>query len=97
MESHFNHYVISLTTCLVGCVVYVVFAATRHGLENVQESMLIRVFGDLLMICAASRVVVLSFDEALCSSVAKIDMAFMTVGAILIMIVTMKDLISKFK
>ena len=97
MENHLSHYAISLAICLMGCVIYTVFAATRYGFQNIQEGVLVRVFGDLVGICAASKIVYLSFDEALCSTVAKIDMTFMAVGGVVILVVATKDLVSKFQ
>lgn len=97
MEKYFNQYAISLAISLAGCASYVIFAAIKQGIQNLQERDVAIVFFDFTAICSAAKIVCLAFDITICRPDSKVDLVFLALGGIVILIIALKNIVSKFK
>jgi hypothetical protein len=97
MEKYFNQYAISLAISLSGCVSYIVIAAIKQGIQNLQERDVAVVFFDFIAICSAVKIVYLAFDVTICRPDSKIDLAFLALGGLMIVLIATKNVVSKFK
>ncbi len=97
MEKYFNQYAISLAISLIGCASYIIFAAIKHGIQNLQERDVAIVFFDFTAICSAAKIIYLAFDVTVCRPDSKVDLAFLALGVIVIFIIAVKNIVSKFK
>jgi hypothetical protein len=97
MEKYFNQYAISLAISLTGCVSYIVFAAVKQGLQNIQEREVAVVFFDFIAICSAVKIIYLAFDVTICRPDSKIDLAFLALGGLVISMIAIKNIVSKFE
>jgi hypothetical protein len=97
MEKYWNQYAISLAVGLLGCLFFTVYVAAKKGLENVQERDVVVVFAEILGCCAAIKIIYLSFDPSLCRPESRVDLAFLSLGGFMMLLVSSKNLKSKFK
>ena len=95
MEKYWNQYVVSLAVSLLGCLSYTVYAAVKKGLENVQERDVVVIFADVLGCCAAIKIIYLSFDPSLCQQESRVDLAFLSLGGYITLLVLSKNLKAK--
>lgn len=97
MEKYFNQYAISLAVSLLGCLSYAILATIRYGFQNVPEKDVVIIFADFLAICSALKIIYLSFDLTICPPESRVDMVFLGLGGVMILIVSSKNIVSKFK
>ncbi|MGN7888212.1 hypothetical protein ACN9ML_13055 [Dyadobacter endophyticus] len=97
MEKYFNLYAVTLAVSLLGCLIYVVVAAIKHGFQNVQERNIVTVFADCLAICSALKIICLSFDRTVCTAESGVDLMFLGLGGIVMLFVCSKNVLLKFK
>lgn len=97
MEKYWNQYAISLAVSLLGCLFYTTYVAVKKGLENVQERDVVVVFAEILGCCAAIKIIYLSFDPSLCRPESRVDLAFLSLGGFMMLLVSSKNLKAKFK
>lgn len=86
MEKYFK-YAISLAISLVGCVSYIIFVIFKQGIQHLQEREVAVVFFDFIAICSAVKIVYLAFDVTICRPDAKIDLAFLALGGLMIALI----------
>nr|WP_295923163.1 hypothetical protein [uncultured Dyadobacter sp.] len=96
MEKYFNQYAISLAISLTGCISYIVFATIKKGIQSLQEREVAVVFFDFIAICSAVKIVYLAFDVTICRPESKVDLAFLALGGLMIMLIAIKNIVSKF-
>lgn len=97
MEKYFNQYAISMAIILIGCTSYVIFAAIKQGIENLQEREVAIVFLDFTAICSAVKIVYLAFDITICRPDSKVDLVFLTLGGIIVSLIATKNIALRFK
>lgn len=97
MEKYFNQYAISLAISLIGCACYMVFVAVKQGIQSLHERDVVVVFLDFLAICSALKIVYLAFDITLCRPDSKVDLIFFAMGGVIVLLVAVKNITSKFK
>lgn len=97
MEKYFNQYAISLAISLIGCASYIIFASIKQGIQNLQEREVAIVFFDFTAICSAVKIVYLAFDITICRPDSKVDLVFLAMGEIVVLLIAIKNIVSKFK
>ncbi|ACT93367.1 hypothetical protein [Dyadobacter fermentans] len=97
MEKYFNQYVISMAISLIGCLSYIIFTAIKRGVQSLQEREIAVVFFDFIAICSAVKIVYMSFDVTICRPDLKTDLAFLALGGLMMVVVALKNIVSKFK
>lgn len=97
MEKYFNQYVISLAISLIGCTSYMIFAAIKQGIQNIQERDVAIVFFDFTAICSAVKIIYLAFDVTVCRPDSKVDLVFLAMGGIVVLLIATKNIASRFK
>lgn len=97
MEKYWNQYAVSLAVSLLVCLFYTVYVAAKKGLENVQEKDVVVVFADVLGCCASLKIIYLSFDPSLCQPESRVDLAFLSLGGYMMLLVLSKNLKAKLK
>ncbi|MBO9611710.1 MAG: hypothetical protein J7619_03395 [Dyadobacter sp.] len=97
MEKYFNQYVISMAISLIGCLSYIVFAAIRKGIQDLQEREVAIIFFDFIAICSAVKIVCMSFDATICRPDLKTDLGFLVLGGLMMIVVAMKSIVSRFR
>jgi len=97
MEKYFNQYVISMAISLSGCLSYVVFAAIKQGIQDLQEREVAIIFFDFIAICSAVKIVIMSFDATICLPDLKTDLGFLVLGGLMMIVVAVKSIVSKFR
>lgn len=86
MDKYLNQYAISLAISVIGCASYVIFAAIKQGIQNLQEREVAIVFIDFTAICSAAKIVYLAFDITLCRPDSKVDLVFLAMGGIVVLL-----------
>ncbi|GGN04394.1 hypothetical protein GCM10010967_44180 [Dyadobacter beijingensis] len=97
MEKYWDQFAISVVISLIGCLAHTVYVAVKKGFENVQERDAVVVFAEVLGCCAAIKIIYLSFDPSLCRPESRIDLAFLSLGGYMMLLVSCKNLQAKFK
>ncbi|QRR02506.1 hypothetical protein [Dyadobacter sandarakinus] len=88
-------YLPPLVLALTGGLSYCIFICSKYSLRNINEKDLLLVMFEFATIISAIKIIVLALDERIPLD-NNFDRTYLVVGGVLTIVVTLKDITSKF-
>jgi len=96
MEKYLDGVTIPLAISVAGGIIFVIYCAFKNTLDSVREKEVILIFFEMLGICAGLKIVILAFDPSVCPD-SGIDKSYLAIGGFMTVLVSLKDMVTKFK